>query len=573
MPVRPRVVLLDAFREGEPALGPLKEHADIVAAPTPEAALRLLQEGAADGILCLPSGERGLNPQSILMQLEAGLAIIDAGLRLVWFNPAFARTCEGQPIIGGDAAAALGAADPVRPGRQAFLDCLNGTMNAALLVPLRSGRYLELHLQRLPPSDVGGPVHLLALVSDVTASVREHEKLIAIHRAGLELSHLTPEELARMTTTERIALLKANILQYSQNILNFRNLEIRLLEPRSGRLTVLLSEGMTEFDSRRELFAQTNENGVTGFVAATGQSVICDDVRRDPRYLPGAHAARSSLTVPIIYRDRVIGTFNVESEEAQHFTDKDREFLEVFAREIAVALHTLELLQAEKNFAGSASCDAMLAEVSLPSDDIISDAIRILDHLREAEVHREPLREAAQRLLAAGRTIKSAIQKVGQTYASDWRELPRSETATTLAGRRILVVDADPAIRRAAHTMLARIGSEVDAAKDGREALGHVHTIQYDAILADIRLPDMNGYDFFSLMRKEAPATPLILMTGFGYDTHHSLVRARQEGQRAVLYKPFRLDRLREAIEDALNPKAAARPAGGLGFGGKESIL
>ena len=44
---------------------------------------------------------------------------------------------------------------------------------------------------------------------------------------------------------------------------------------------------------------------------------------------------------------------------------------------------------------------------------------------------------------------------------------------------------------------------------------------------------------------------PLILMTGFGYDPGHSIVKARQAGlhENAVLYKPFRLDQLIETVE------------------------
>ena len=42
-------------------------------------------------------------------------------------------------------------------------------------------------------------------------------------------------------------------------------------------------------------------------------------------------------------------------------------------------------------------------------------------------------------------------------------------------------------------------------------------------------------------------------MTGFGYDASHSIVKARRDGMHAVLYKPFRLDRLVEAIEAAIN--------------------
>ena len=46
--------------------------------------------------------------------------------------------------------------------------------------------------------------------------------------------------------------------------------------------------------------------------------------------------------------DEVIGTFNVESPEPRAFTESDLQFLEIFARDVAVALNTLELLVAEK---------------------------------------------------------------------------------------------------------------------------------------------------------------------------------------------------------------------------------
>ena len=49
-------------------------------------------------------------------------------------------------------------------------------------------------------------------------------------------------------------------------------------------------------------------------------------------------------------------------------------------------------------------------------------------------------------------------------------------------------------------------------------------------------------------------------MTGFGYDPSHSIVKARQEGLQTVLYKPFRADRLMEAVEQALRPPASPPP-------------
>jgi CheY-like chemotaxis protein len=77
----------------------------------------------------------------------------------------------------------------------------------------------------------------------------------------------------------------------------------------------------------------------------------------------------------------------------------------------------------------------------------------------------------------------------------------------------------------------------------------------YDVIIADIRLPDMNGYELLMKLKEFLKPVPLVLMTGFGYDPAHSIVKARQAGllANAVLYKPFRLDQLLETVEAVLD--------------------
>ena len=82
---------------------------------------------------------------------------------------------------------------------------------------------------------------------------------------------------------------------------------------------------MTTSAASRELFARKENNGVTGFVAATGESYLCPDTVSDPLYLEGAEGARSSLTVPLIYHGTVIGTLNVESPQPDAFDDRDRQ--------------------------------------------------------------------------------------------------------------------------------------------------------------------------------------------------------------------------------------------------------
>ena len=65
----------------------------------------------------------------------------------------------------------------------------------------------------------------------------------------------------------------------------------------------------------------------------------------------------------------------------------------------------------------------------------------------------------------------------------------------------------------------------------------------------------MTGYELLLKLREVTDHVPLVLMTGFGYDRGHSIVKARREGLKFVLYKPFRLDQLVSAIEHTIEER------------------
>jgi CheY-like chemotaxis protein len=327
--------------------------------------------------------------------------------------------------------------------------------------------------------------------------------------------------------------------------------EIRLLDQKTNRLEPLLAVGMDPEAAARVLYALPQNNGVTGFVAATGKSYLCEDTTEDPLYLQGVRGAKSSLTVPLVLHDEVIGTFNVESPEPRDFSESDLQFLEIFSRDVAVALNTLELLAAEKFTAAAESVEAIHSAVALPVDEILNDAVNVM----ERYIGHEPeVVERLQRILRNARDIKQVIQKVGQKMAPS-QAIPQTaqvEEKAELRGRRLLVVDADENVRTAAHGLLERYGCVVETARDGVEALSMVRMMndgQYNVIISDIHLPDMNGYEFMVKLQEIMNPVPLVLMTGFGYDPGHSIVKARQAGLKAVLYKPFRLDQLLTTVE------------------------
>jgi len=373
--------------------------------------------------------------------------------------------------------------------------------------------------------------------------------------AARAMAAISPEQLLQMTVEQRIDWLRAGIRRSVHDVLHYDLIEMRVLERQSKELIVLLTEGMNAPGADRRLFARDKGNGITGHVATTAKSYLCRDTAVDPLYIQGAVDARSSLTVPLMQGDEVIGTFNVESLQVNAFDEEDVHFVEIFSREIADALGVLELLTAEKRSTAVTAVESISHEVALPVDDILTAGTSLLDRYIG---HDDELAEKLRVILAGARSIKQSIQKVGESLTPRGRlPLPNAPEPRPLEGVRVLVVDNDERVRRSAHSILGRWGGIVETARDGEEAVTMARLGHYDAMLADIGLPDLDGYEVFMQLKQAQPQARVILMAGFGYDSGHCIVRARQQGLQHVLYKPFRIDQLRDAL---LSPKNGVPP-------------
>lgn len=535
----------------------------------------------------LASAARLAELRLMLDSLPDGIAILDHEFRLRWWNTRFARMARvadlegadcleafGQPDIEGSELTPIGTAfgsgrvvrSTLRMGDKQFYELIvspifilatssekDGTVaNANGVYPhqLASGAFSSARTPAVP-------VALSVTVRDISSEILHRQKLNAIHQAGLELGELSTDDLADTTIEDRTELLKQKIVLITQTVLEFETVEIRLLDRATNRLDPLLNVGMTPEAANRELFASEENNGVTGWVAATGRSYMCADTTNDRLYLQGALGARSSLTVPLILHDEVQGTLNVEGSQPGTFQTEDLQFLELFGREVAVALNTLDLLVAEKQTTVNQSTEMILREVALPLNSILNDAAWI----KEVYMGHSPeVLERLQRLLDNVRGIRQLIHKVGDTIRPS---APGQTTLPPQGGwggkrKRILVVDNDVKIMQAANDLLARFGYDVESATTGNEGTVMMRTAKYDAVLADIRLPDTVGFECVEALRKVNTSVPLILMTSYGYDPLHTIVKARQAGIKHFLYKPFRLDQMLEQLQKATTEDPAS---------------
>ena len=123
----------------------------------------------------------------------------------------------------------------------------------------------------------------------------------------------------------------------------------------------------------------------------------------------------------------------------------------------------------------------------------------------------------------------------------------------------LLVADDDTSVRDGIANFLRAHGFIVDTAKDGAEAIDLIerNSERYDAVISDIKMPFANGYEVFRAAKKANPSLPVILMTAFGYNPDHVLVRASREGLEAQLFKekPFDMNSMLKLLHETIQHK------------------
>jgi DNA-binding NtrC family response regulator len=116
-----------------------------------------------------------------------------------------------------------------------------------------------------------------------------------------------------------------------------------------------------------------------------------------------------------------------------------------------------------------------------------------------------------------------------------------------ISPRHVLVVDDEPLIRWSVSEALVDMGMDVEEASDATSALRAITTAArpFDAVVLDLRLPDMDDLSLLGTLRQLLPKATLILMTAFG--TPEVVADAQAMGA-TVLNKPFELDDLKHLI-------------------------
>lgn len=519
----------------------------------------------ADGILvpgddAARSRDVQLAALGFLNIVPDGLVLIDKNDVICWHNAQFQKLIvRKESVVGQPFWNVLNLDEETSPESQPGMLAPDPDRIFKKIVHLNDRRHLALRASifEIPAAKAAARSFTTIAVRDVTEEIQENQKRDALYHAGIELGDLSPLDLSDMSPADRSEILEEKIIHYSKEFLDFDVIEIRTLHAPSNELRPLLQSNMQPEAAARKLFAKAEDNGVTGYVAATRISRLLKDTSSDKHYLCGSVGARTSMTVPLVMHDEVLGTFNVESPpEHPGFTEKDLEFLEMFAGLVAVAMNQLNLLMVEKQTTAINSSQQLRKEVAMPADFIVRSATFILDRYIG---HDPDMTEKLKLIIDNVRGIRSILCNVDgvEGCEENFAPMPASksrESYPMLKGKRVLVVDEDKSLVQSAHDLLEPHGCTVESAGDGAESFYMANQHHYDAALVDIRLPDMGGFDCFCGLQDRCASMPIILMTGFGYDGGHSIVKSRQRGLKTVLYKPFRQHQLLAEVEKACTP-------------------
>ncbi len=508
---------------------------------------------------------------TVLNSTGEGVSLSDASGASLWANDLFkgldAKTRERLAASAAEAATVMGTARRlVRVGDEVPLEA--GVWRGEV-TSTDQARYFDVMvspvdarpLGPVPAGEPAWPRAVAVVVRDVTQAKRLRQRMDAVDRAGGELVQIESDAVRNKNMIERLQLLEKRIVEYAHTLLHFDHFAIRLLDEKTGKLELVIKRNLpAEYDAF-EIYPKTEGNGISGWVAATGKSYVCRDVQADELFLPGLHGARSSLTIPLKLHDKVVGIMNVESQAAAAFDEDDRRLGEIFARYIAMAVHTLDLLVVERTTTNRAIAGRFAEELSEPLQDICNE----VDVLRGVAAGNLELVRHIDKIRADVEAIRQRMDDVAHgptTLLGVERAMEERVVDPALVGRRVLIADDQSRIRRIIGDVLRNRGCVVTLCEHGGQAIEFVGSVSrgeiqpFGLIVSDIMMPQANGYEVFSAARKIMPTVPVILMTGFGYDPNHSIVRASQEGLQSVLFKPFQVEQLVDLVKKALEVKA-----------------
>jgi nitrate/nitrite-specific signal transduction histidine kinase len=190
-------------------------------------------------------------------------------------------------------------------------------------------------------------IELLTSIGQQMGVAIENARLFKAEQRRAEQFRVISEVGRRITSLLKVDVVLDHMVQLIQEALNYDTVEIGLVE---GDELIFKARAEPSLDDPFEPYRmKIGEEGITGWVAATGEPLLVPDVRQDPRYIALTRGEfLSELAVPIEVKDKVIGVLNAQSVELDAFDDSDLAVMQSLADQAAIAIENARLFNAEQ---------------------------------------------------------------------------------------------------------------------------------------------------------------------------------------------------------------------------------
>lgn len=121
-----------------------------------------------------------------------------------------------------------------------------------------------------------------------------------------------------------------------------------------------------------------------------------------------------------------------------------------------------------------------------------------------------------------------------------------------MAGRKIIIVDDDTVVRKLLEAFLTKEGYQVSVACDGEEGLGRIREAKPDAVILDVKMPKMDGYEVLAALKRDETVKDIPVIMVSSMEMEGDIQKGMSLGAAHYLTKPVQNDALLECIKAVL---------------------
>ena len=284
---------------------------------------------------------------------------------------------EGQPARvapGLPETMVQGSASVLGTGAAIVAPLVHQRRPIGLLLAIR--QTLQLYTER--------EVQLATAVADQAATAIENVRLYAQTRQlalHLEMASQVSQKIASILDTDELL---TQVVQLIQATFHYYQVHLFLVDKRTDEIVLKKSSGRAnERLQHQELRLKIGKEGITGWVAAAGQALVCNDVSREARYHPHEllPETRAEMAVPLLIGEVVMGVLDVQSERPNAFHDDDLKALQVLADQAAQAIENARLYADTRRQALQLEAVSQVSQTAtsiLEMDQLLVEVVRLI---------------------------------------------------------------------------------------------------------------------------------------------------------------------------------------------------